>query len=459
MKYTLHEHQAKRLLTDMNLSESVGMIGKIKPETIQHLHESAKGKKGRKLIVQMEAIHVGRTANYTFYTEQGLKDGLSSWTHPYNKPVLTHHNSHNGETIGRILKAEFAESTISGRKGLIFTCEITDPSAVEKVLDGRYQTVSIGATTDKVTCNICGTDRAKEWCEHWRGEEYEGQTCHFAIGTTFGREVSYVNVPADENAGNFSVKIEDEEEGDTEESASMQVFQIAEGLMQNINLPDVNLYESASDDVKKLVDGLINLEEGRDPNMKLDANGNPIVEAGTTPTPTPVVPVVESELQTKLTEADTKINSLETELTEAKNTLVALTIEKTKIDSLLTESQEEVTRLTTENAELAAKAHKTLAEKVVDMKLALRKSDVVGVTAEEALEAHITRTEESLNDAVKDLMVEMQSTTVVRGSVNNPGATNDDNNPSTPNEGDKESKVTVDEAVNMFKGMFNRKQR
>ncbi|PVC75056.1 hypothetical protein C2I27_03990 [Priestia megaterium] len=446
MKYTLDEHKAKKIVSGRELLESVGITGKIKPETVQQLSESAKGKGNRKLIVQMEAIHVGRTANYTFYTEDGLKEGLDSWTHPYNKPVLTHHNSHAGEPVGRILRAEYTESTISGRKGLIFTCEITDPTAVEKVLDGRYSTVSIGATTDKVTCNICGTDRTKEWCEHWRGEEYEGQTCHYIVGTTFGREVSYVNVPADENAGNFSVSIDDGNDGDTAESA-LQIFQIAEGLMQNIQLPEVNLYESATDDIRQLVDGLMNFKEGSNENMDED------------PENTNQTPVQESVLQTQLNEANERVTKLEKSLSEAQATLSNLVIEKTKVDSQLVESQGEVERLTTENADLIEQAHKALAEKVVDMKLSLRKSDVVGVTPEEAVAEHVKRTTESLNDAVKDLQAEMQNTSAQRGTVQSPGAAGEDNNPNSPQqqEGSK-TNMTVAEATNMFKGMFGSKR-
>ncbi|MEB9509567.1 hypothetical protein P4I89_08675 [Bacillus cereus] len=454
--YTLQEHQSKKLITGDNLIESAGIIGKINPETVLALNESAKGKSNRKLIVQMEAIHVGRTDNYTFYTEEGLKSGLSTWTHPYNKPVLTHHNAHRGEPVGRILRAEFAESTISGRKGLIFTCEITDPDAVEKVLDGRYTTVSIGATTDKVSCNICGKDRTKEWCEHWRGEEYEGQACHYIIGTTFGREVSYVNVPADENAGNFSVTVSDEDGNKnehTQEHASLQIFQIAEGLMQSVNRPDVNLYESASDDVKQLVNGLLTIDEGGTPNVKykLNESGQIVDENGV------VVNVAEAaKMQADLTQAQNELTAVKGQLSEAQATLSNMVIEKTKVESQLTESQGEVTRLTNENADLVAKSHKSLAEKVVDMKLALRKSDVVGVSHEEAVEAHIKRTEESLNDAVKDLQAEMQNTTAIRGTVPNPGGAGANNN---PNEHDDNNKMGVDEAVDMFSGMFGRKRK
>ncbi len=447
MKYTLDEHKAKKIIKGSELIESVGVLGKIKPETVQQLTESAKGKGKRKLIVQMEAIHVGRTANYTFYTEQGLKDGLESWTHPYNKPVLTHHNAYSGEPIGRILRAEFTESTISGRKGLIFTCEITDPNAIEKVLDGRYKTVSIGASTDKVTCNICGTDRSKEWCEHWRGEEYEGQTCHYVIGTTLGREVSYVNVPADEDAGNFSVNIEDgEEEGETNESSSLKIFQIAEGLMQDVDIPNVNLYESASSDIKSLVDGLLELDEGSALNVGADNNGKPNQNTQEQLT-----------VEEKLTAAEERAEDLSKKLNEAQTALSSMVIEKSKVDGLLAESKAEVDKLTKENAALIEKSHRSLAEKVVDMKLALRKSDVVGVEHEEAVLEHIKRTEESLSDAVKDLQAEMKTTSAVRGTVPNPGAAGADNQPNSQQEGQEDKKVTVEQAVGMFKGMFGRK--
>lgn len=454
MKYTLSEHQAKKKLSGSDLLESVGIVGKIKPETVQKLTESAKGKTKRKLIVQMEAIHVGRTANYTFYTEEGLKNGLESWTHPYNKPVLTHHDAHSGEPVGRILRAEYTESTISGRKGLIFTCEITDPTAIEKVLDGRYSTVSIGATTDKVTCNICGTDRTQEWCEHWKGEEYDGQTCHFIVGTTMGREVSYVNVPADENAGNFSVSIEDTEEGTSAESA-LQIFQIAEGLMQNTRLPDVNLYESVDSEVKQLVDGLLNLSEGSAPKVKfkLNESGQVVNEAGE------IVAESLEKLHADLSEASTQLIKAKSDLQEAQATLSNMVIEKSKVDALLVESQNEVTRLTSENADLASEAHKSLAEKVVDMKLLLRKSDVVGVTKEAAMEEHIKRTAESLTDAVKDLQVEMQNTTVQVGSVVNPGGAGEDNNPNKNQEEEDKKTMTVEEGLSMFKGMFGPKRK
>jgi hypothetical protein len=476
MKYTLKEHLAKKLVPKDAIEERVGTIAKINQENVKILNESAKGK-NRKLIVTMEAIHVGRTKNYTFYTEEGLKAGLSSWTHPYNKPVLTHHNEYNGEPIGRIIKAEFSEKTLSGKPGLIFTCEITDPDAVEKVLDGRYQTVSIGASTDKVTCNICGTDRTQEWCDHWPGEKYEDQTCHFIIGTTYGREVSYVNTPADENAGNRTVEIVTDD-GDTKESVHMEIYQMAEGLYQNANNPEVNLYEHLNEDVKKLLDAMSSVKEGSDNHMGEQAQQT--TENTSTPNPetTPnqgaqenqqqpqdngqETPKTQTQEQTEATEikdlaeANKQIGELKTKVSEMQAMITKLVMEKSKLESRVSELENECNTLVSENAKLVSEAHQTLAEKVVDLKLSLRKSDVIGVTREEAIQAHVARTKESLTDTYNDLLAEAKQVRPEPGSVQNPGYAPEDNQ---TKESSTEEKITMKEAAEIITSMFSPKKR
>jgi hypothetical protein len=481
MRYTLQEHLAKKLIPRDAIEERVSAVTKINKENVKILNESAKGKK-RKLIVTMEAIHVGRTKNYTYYTEEGLKAGLSSWTHPYNKPVLTHHNEYDGEPIGRILKAEYSEKTLSGRPGLIFTCEITDPDAIEKVLDGRYQTVSIGASTDKVICNICGTDRTQEWCDHWPGEKYEDQTCHFIIGTTYGREVSYVNTPADENAGNRTVEIV-MDDGDTQESVHVQVYQMAEGLYQNAQNPEVNLYEHLNEDVKKLLDAMSNVKEesgkqmdGKENKTTENVNvnnpeqtpnqGAPVqenqqgVQDNSNNTPeNPQTPVQENKTVsgvTDLEEANKRISELEGKVSEMQATITKLVMEKVKLESRVSELESENNTLVSENARLVAEAHRALAEKVVDLKLSLRKSDVIGVAREEAIEAHVARTKESLTDTYNDLLAEAKQMRPEPGSVKNPGYAPEDNQ---TNESFQEEKMTAKEAVETMISMFSPKKR
>jgi hypothetical protein len=491
--YSLAEHQSRKLVP-RSVTEYVCSIPKLSKEAVQQLNESAKNAGKRKLIVQMEAIHVGRTANYTYYTKEGLSAGLTSWTTPYNKPVLTHHNDYFGEPIGRILKAEFHETTKSGRAGLVFTCEITDPEAIEKVLDGRYQTVSIGATTDKVTCNICGTDRTQEWCDHYPGEEYDGQTAHFIIGTTYGREVSYVNVPADQDAGNISVSVvegDNQQPSSSNESAYMEIYQIAEGLFQNIRQPDVNLYHQLNENVRRLITGLVTAERS-DPKMDPEPENQnqqvPVQEGqqapeppvpANNPTETPVQegqqqqsappeqegepPVVQEGQQSPANPAEpaatppatsvqeNDLTALRTKVTEMQGTITNLVMENQRLATRVSTAEQETQRLLAENAELLAKLHRNLAEKVVDLKRSLNKPDVIGVEREAAIAAHAERTKESLENTLADLQLEMKSQRPAPGSVTNPGWSGEEN------ENDKT--YTVAEAESIISSMFSSKRK
>ncbi|GAK42031.1 hypothetical protein TCA2_4523 [Paenibacillus sp. TCA20] len=474
--YTLTEHEQKTLVPKA-FNENLGTIGKIKRESVQVLNESAKGKP-KKLIVTIEAIHVGRTRNYTYYTKEGLSAGLESWTSPRPKPVLTHHNDVDGEPIGRIIKAEYHDVTMSGKPGLMFTVESTDPVAIEKVLDGRYQTVSIGASTDKVTCNICGSDRTQEWCEHYPGQEYEDQTAHFIIGTTYGREVSYVNVPADEYAGNTGVTAVYEDDGSnsngsSQESVQMNIFQLAEGLLQHVDSPGTNLYEQLNEGQKKAFENLLRFEEGsttmpnpNEENPETTVTGTkegeqtPPTEPETTPvagtkegeqTPPapanadPVAQTTESNPPAPATPPTPTVN-----VTEMQQTITNLVMENQRIGAKLSEAQAEVSRLTQENATLNEAAHRSLAESVVQLKRQLNKPDVVGVDHQEAVDAHAARSKESLENTRTDLLAESKTLKPVPGSVTNPGVHTD--------ESDKPKTMTGQDAVNLFSGMFKSKK-
>lgn len=447
--YSLAEHQSKKLIPK-EISEMIGTIEPIQESNLATLTESAKGKSGRKLIVKMEAIHTGRTKNFTYYTEEGLKAGLSTWTQPYNKPVLTHHNEYNGEPIGRIIEAAYEETTLAGKGGLVFTVEITDPTAIEKVLDGRYSTVSIGASTNKVTCNICGTDRTESWCDHYPGQKYgEGddtQFAHLIVGETYGREISYVNTPADENAGNRSVQVVDESVTKTNstESVHLQIFQIAEGLMQSTSQPDINLYEKLDEDARKALDSLIKTTE---------SGGQPVSNPITDPA-VPTVPVTEAALQASLTEAKTQITTLETELAEANKAVTKAVIEQNRLTAKVDEMEAEQTNLLDENAKLLENEHKMLATRVVEHKQRLCKADVVGKETDEAVTEHVQRTKESLTDSLTELVTEMAAAKPQAGIITNPGIVNDPDPQGNTNES-----YSLADADKILKRMFNGKKK
>ena len=168
------------------------------------LTESATG--DEYIMPRIEAIHAGRTKNFNHYLAEKLKgdyekkSGVYSWTHPYNKPVIYNHDTDTKAT-GRIATAAYTDYTSAGKPGIVIIPKITDPEAVQAIKDGRLLTVSIGATTDSIICSITGKDILKEgFTGYQKGEYYDGVLCEWILGDIWFDEVSWVNVPADENA-------------------------------------------------------------------------------------------------------------------------------------------------------------------------------------------------------------------------------------------------------------------
>lgn len=198
--------------------------------------------KPQSLIVDIVATHAGRpTRNNGLYLPQKMRDGAQTFISPYNKPVLKHHNVHE-DPLGRVIAAKYVDTSNTftrnptqdsairalcsnstsfiqaihlldnlidsplmddpGYPGLghvLLTVEITDAEAIQKFLDKRYQTVSVGATTDAAVCSICKRDwvNDEEFCDHRPGQTYEGKVCRLIAGNLIYDEVSPVNVPAD----------------------------------------------------------------------------------------------------------------------------------------------------------------------------------------------------------------------------------------------------------------------
>ena len=177
----------------VNLNENFNEIGPISKDSI---------------IQFIEGIHAGPTRNFTWYTEQALEDSVPTWTKPYQRPLIMHHNEKDGKTIGRILNAEYVtRNTRSGTPALSFVCNVPDKDGKEQILDGRLKTVSIGVIAHDVRCSICGEqieldEYGSSVCGHDRGASYEGETCYWMIYKMEAKELSYVIVPSDIYAHN-----------------------------------------------------------------------------------------------------------------------------------------------------------------------------------------------------------------------------------------------------------------
>lgn len=223
---------------------------------IQGQQDSQQAPKG--LLVTLAATHSGIiTRNNGFYLPNKMRAGASSFIDDYPKPILVHHNNESdsigraydakymdtsgfiqdkydgvevraedGRTIGSINQAmikdfnagdmPFGQSVDVVRKlfnirdGILedqnypglgyiqLVANITDPDAIQKLLDGRYLTGSVGASTDAAVCSVCKQDWTQAGkCEHKPGAVYDSTKCFIITGNLKYDEYSFVNKPAD----------------------------------------------------------------------------------------------------------------------------------------------------------------------------------------------------------------------------------------------------------------------
>jgi hypothetical protein len=190
------------------------------PSLDKHIFEESEKELPLVIFPEIRAITANWvTKNYTYYPAESLignpslGTGLVSFTHPYNIPIIRDHNSGGGMfggeaavPYGRVYSAEFVTSDTGGSYVRAIPA-ITDDWAINMVMSGRFLTVSIGTETSSVNCSICLAEGHNinmiedGRCDHNRGEKYDGQTCVWVIGPVKAQEISFVNVPADVNAG------------------------------------------------------------------------------------------------------------------------------------------------------------------------------------------------------------------------------------------------------------------
>lgn len=214
---------------------------------------SAKDKKlANSLSVEIEASHSAIiNGNHFFYMPKGMSNGARSFVEPYPKPVLVNHEV-KSDPIGRVKASDYIKYDMmdpygitdsntpqdvlegimdfvrgdvfkgKGYKGLghlQLMADVTNKDAIERILDKRYLTVSIGGHCEDVTCSRCGMDIKKQrdevmaavmegkeiddsTCMHTPGFKYADSepTLFWAAGDMSFEELSYVSSPADPNA-------------------------------------------------------------------------------------------------------------------------------------------------------------------------------------------------------------------------------------------------------------------
>lgn len=296
------------------------------------------------IMVDYEAIHVGMTRNFTFYTEEALESSVPTWTKPYLRPLIMHHNEKDGKIIGRIHHADYTDKkTLSKTGALLLTANVPDKEGIEGILDGRLKTTSIGAIVHDATCSVCGQNIAEYGpCEHERGVEYDGKLCYWIIKKMEAKELSYVIVPSD------------------------------------IYSQHIKVYKPGKEKVSELQEatkkGVLNVEEntiltGVTESTTVDENGEAAkVEQPVVPAQTIDTTKYENEIATLKQEKldlEVKVKDLENQLKQEQDAKadLAKTLEATQI--LLTKANEDVVKV---------KAALTTKEEALNKEIALRES-------------------------------------------------------------------------------------
>lgn len=194
------------------------------------MKDSAAPYKG--FYVEAGMTHADKLINNRIYFRDKMEKAAPSFIHPYKKPVLRHHDD-GQDPIGRVVKVEFVNTQdpslvrfcnlssdkmrdlyvhyltdnflfkegYEGTGFLLGGLDITEKDAIEKIMDERYMTLSIGFGTNKRVCSYCGTDWISEMpCEHFPGSEVDGVKVFHLTGDLTYNEVSFVNEPADPSA-------------------------------------------------------------------------------------------------------------------------------------------------------------------------------------------------------------------------------------------------------------------
>ena len=387
------------------------------------------------LMVDIEGIHAypHATRNFTRYMPECLKKSVPSWTKPYRRPLIKHHNEKDGEIIGRICAAEYVTNkTLSGTPALLFTANVPGTQAKADIQDGILETVSIGIIAHDVRCSICGHQIAEEGpCQdHDRGQVYKTgkvtEVCYWDIHSMEAKELSYVIVPSDIYGKN--VRTYPATSSKTKSSIS----------------------ESANKGGKSNM--VLTPEQVAELQEQLAAANTALTEATATHA-TQVATLTESNtaLEAKVTE----LTATNTTLTEANVALTTQTTEltegKTALEGQL--AQEVQMREGLENEMVAAKA--AVKVNLVETVQAMRKATGKVELTEESIK---TRSEDSLRDAIADLKEELKPNMGKPGSLNDPTLQEKDENKDGVDVKEKNSARNIDleEGLqNLFKDITN----
>jgi len=400
------------------------------------------------LDVKFEATHSGRNLNYTNYHSDSMEKDAATFMVPFKKPLIKNHDMYE-EPLGRVVDFQFGPSILNDARDCIaVTWRVTDSDAIPKFLDGRYGTLSIGATANHVKCEVCGNDivkdgQFKKFCGHWRGETYNGVTAYWTSRDLVYKEGSIVNAPADHwaqvieikaytqsqldaisdsskaNAQDESNEAEDKEKtsgvstiADNENSASIIDSLLADNTKANSSTESNDNSDTASsttdgEEKKEGEEGSNEEEnegEGDDDEQEDGEKSNELVE-----------------IKTQLDAALVKITGLETDLATKTADLDKATATIVDLEASKKISDDQANLFKNQAVKLAIKLKDDLVESIV--KKMIDKNEITAEEADSTKIALKSNTTKELEDKFSTLS---KTSTQEIASVTNPGLVNND---------------------------------
>lgn len=391
------------------------------------------------LDVTFEATHSGGNKNSTVYTSDSMMEDANSWKFPFAKPLIKNHNL-NEEPVGRVVDALFDQSEFdSNRDTINVTFRVSDSDAMQKFADGRYKTMSIGATSGHIQCNVCGKDILKDntfkFCGHWRGETYANATATWTVRKLEYKEGSIVNNPADVLAQVKKIRVIKAKEGTNMTNSTDNKDSELDNLLDNIEgltATDggVNDNTSTGSENTATPEGNVtddNNADNNEPTATNDAdNGAQVYEL--------------AEANKKLDEANKKIADFEKSVEEAKKASDDLKeeisvkdaeIKTLKDEAILNESS--ITTLKDQAKKMAKLNKQLLIDNLKAIKSDITDEEVAGLTAKE------------IYKKISDAKVAPR----VIPTITNPGAAVNDNHTIVDGDGETNGETTPNETVSM----------
>lgn len=471
----------------MHIKEDFTPVGEVvsisdgngQPIQITDAKSSKNSKIPDKLKVVVEATHTGINRNKVSYSYDKLELSTDSWTNNYEKPVLLNHNSYSGDPLGRVKSAQFKQSQIDPQKHTIqLTLEITNKAAIERFLDGRYKTFSIGGYTDSAKCSVCGKDIINEgWCGHQRGKKYDGKECYWHLGVMDYDEISVVNSPADIHAQAISVEIvEDEVQDNTSTdpetdstTTGNKVTDNADGILGQIDGLLGNDGEAENPDGEqqdnknpKNPDNPDNPEDPKDPEQQNDnsENDNPEnnePDGGDGPqTDSAEVETLKSEkkaLEDKVAELESQLNAKDGLISQKDMEIESIGAERDSAKEELANAKTENEGLIQQSVNLAKYIQQSLANSVADLQIAV--GDKKLEEKDELVKEYSTFTTKKLNDMKLDLVKPEKITQ--RATVTSPGQIADGDTTSSTTESGANQLTLLDYENSIVQFLVNKK--